>query len=262
MNTKKSFNNEELKKIHSRFRKLRLDTETNEKKPISQRALAQKIGVVYTRINKLESEDDETEPSLFDLTAYSKYFNVSVDYLLGFADETTKNVEIKEITKKYGLSSKSLTNLQKIIEPCLKDTLNELLENDFLKNVLTSITDYIDIIPKFNDERFDEVKIDKDIYFWIYANDVEILREQEVLKSIKILKSSTNQYKKTLNRYILEVNNKIENLKLNYKNNEFENDKHYIYLKYELEYYETLKRNIPTKLLLGKFEELAEAMEE
>lgn len=114
MPAKKNFDKESIKKIHTILRELRERTETQDKKALSQRELANEIGVVHSRISKLEAIDDETEPSISDLLAYRSYFHVSIDYLLGLEIEPTIDSDIKQIANEYGISSRALANIKKV----------------------------------------------------------------------------------------------------------------------------------------------------
>ncbi|WP_026663553.1 hypothetical protein [Butyrivibrio proteoclasticus] len=62
--------------------------------------------------NKHESPSNKTNMSIELLYALSKFYGVSYDYILGFSD--TKYPEREDITEKYGLTDRSLTNLENI----------------------------------------------------------------------------------------------------------------------------------------------------
>ncbi len=55
-----------------------------EKAGISQRALAEVIGVSQQSINKYENHN--IEPDIRTLMLLAEYFNTSVDYLIGYSD--------------------------------------------------------------------------------------------------------------------------------------------------------------------------------
>jgi len=54
-----------------------------------------------------------TLPTAEKLIALSKYFNISIDYLLGIEDEPTRDIDIRSICKKTGMSQYSIETLIK-----------------------------------------------------------------------------------------------------------------------------------------------------
>lgn len=150
----KDINGLDIKKVHERFRELRENTETNKKSAISQRDLAKQINVAHSRISKLENEFDTTIPSLNDLIAYRDYFNVSIDYLLGFEDEPTVDVDLRAISKEFGVSAKALNNIRDILmeydsSKRLENCLNVFLESKYFVYFLSSWCDYYEFENRF-----------------------------------------------------------------------------------------------------------------
>ena len=74
----------------------------------------------------------------------AKHFNVSVQYLLGQTSERTTNINIQEISKRYGLSEKALKNLE-----FLNNQFNNF--NEDLESIGLSIT-HIKTINKLIEE--------------------------------------------------------------------------------------------------------------
>lgn len=158
MPTKKNFDKESIKKIHTILRELRERTESQDKKALSQRELANEIGVAHSRISKLEAIDDVTEPSISDLLAYRSYFNVSIDYLLGLENEPSTDIDAKAVSKVYGISVKALYNIKRTLEEYdgsypefpeghLQETLNEILESDYFELFLRNCSKYFMFYP-------------------------------------------------------------------------------------------------------------------
>jgi repressor LexA len=56
-----------------------------EAKGLSTRAMGEEIGVSHVAISYYEN--CKREPTLSVMEAYSKYFNVSIDYLIGLSNE-------------------------------------------------------------------------------------------------------------------------------------------------------------------------------
>lgn len=69
---------DEINKFAIRLKEIR------EEKGLTQQGLANQIGCTQACISKWESA--EREPSLDDVIAVAKFFNVTTDYLLGMTD--------------------------------------------------------------------------------------------------------------------------------------------------------------------------------
>lgn len=169
---KKSFNDEKLKIIGSRLRNFRGDT--------SIRKFAQEMEITYSRLGYIEC--GLTEPTLNEISKYQKKFNVSYDYLLGLTDESTIDIKIKTINKKYGLTEKSLKNLEKINiinvdfsnkASTLINTINILLSEEFDFESRLSILEMIDSYIHKN----------SNIFYEIYSNGDIILKNTKKSKN-------------------------------------------------------------------------------
>ena len=66
-----------------------------EERAISQRALAEVIGVSQQSVNKYENHN--IEPDIETLIRIADYFDVSMDYLVGRTEHRTENVSGKEL---------------------------------------------------------------------------------------------------------------------------------------------------------------------
>ena len=130
-----------------------------EKKEFNQQQLAKKLDVsrqtisLYANGNSLP--DIETLKKIVNYFKDNGY-DYSCDYWLGLISDPTTNVEAKEINKKYGLSKKSLKNLE-YINTLKKNktvthikTINLILSQDNYK-IWTLIDRYLNI--KIKDER-------------------------------------------------------------------------------------------------------------
>ncbi len=88
------------------LKKLRLES------GLSQQQLANVVGVSQQSINKYENHG--VEPDIATLIAFAKYFNTSVDYLIGITDIRRKH----EVVHPYDLN----LNEKEIIENYRKAT--------------------------------------------------------------------------------------------------------------------------------------------
>lgn len=76
---------------------------------ISQQQLADVIGVSQQSINKYENHN--VEPDIETLKAMANYFNVSIDYLVGYEKETAESENSAELLRIFNL----MTNEQQRI---------------------------------------------------------------------------------------------------------------------------------------------------
>lgn len=233
----KNFSDEQIKAIHSRFADLRKSTETADQKAISQRELARRTGLTFPRISNLENASDDTEPSIADLLAYRNYFNVSVDYLLCLEDEPTTDVNIKALVEKYGLSSESLNNLERLITRAESGffgdplrILNTIIESSQLAAFLWTLEKYLDFYSIRKKEyvlfdiSYDENKqqiIDLKSLYLDRVHDKEVLYitadrfEQIALDDVKELLISI---KKLSTEYLKKAEDDLHETQESYKN--------------------------------------------
>lgn len=104
-------------------------TELREEKGLNKKEIAKELKLPYTTY--LNYENDEREPNSDTLIKIAKYFNVSIDYLLGVSDVRTTDINVRQIRNATGLTEKSIVNIKKF---CIDETfgmvyLNKLLED-------------------------------------------------------------------------------------------------------------------------------------
>lgn len=95
-----------LRKRYEHLRKSNLD---ENGKPIGVNSLATKIGIASPRISEIEH--GKRDMSLTELKAYHRYFNVSMEYLLGETNEPTTDTDVQAICDLTGLSSDSIKKI-------------------------------------------------------------------------------------------------------------------------------------------------------
>lgn len=137
------------------------------------------------------------KPRIDNIIELSKILNVSIDYLLGVSNEATIDLSIKDISKKTGLSVKSVEKLQYFNSKSQRQlkALNLILENsDYL---LSSLYDYLEIYP-FGESWGDINEIGR----MMSDYDQEKLALLELMETIELFKSHLKhefdeQYRKT-----------------------------------------------------------------
>lgn len=115
-------------KIAETFKSLRLE------KGLTQKELAEKLNIGQSTVNNYENENRAPIPEI--IIAYSKFFNVSTDYLLGLEDEIGGKAE-KKIDKK--ISSEKLSTEE--IEMIKKIRLLGPYEQTYIKAQIDALSD-------------------------------------------------------------------------------------------------------------------------
>ncbi len=129
--------------INERLVNLRDSGEWEQTKVLKKKELAKELGICESRMSQIENGDKK--PSIKELIAYHKYFNVPVDYLLGFTD--SKQYENVSTSRELGLSDKAIEVLKewnsKNPEENFTFILNYILESEFAKPFLMRLHRYI-----------------------------------------------------------------------------------------------------------------------
>lgn len=116
----------------------------------SLRDVAADLNISYSSISKYERGDQQ--PSYETLMKMADYFDVTTDYLIGYTNIRTKNIETKTIAEKTGLTLRSIdilsgyqNNAQRSPEDAFDTTpatatiylsaLNQILSSDVLENI-------------------------------------------------------------------------------------------------------------------------------
>lgn len=152
--------------------------ETLEKKNKTQSDLCRETGIKRSTISAIITGVRDN-PNIDLLVSIAKALDVSIDYLVGLSDESSIDVCLKDISKKTGISTMALKNLDesisdyrrvgntKPIKGDLINTLNIILESDYLAPFLDECSMYFRYFPRyggmayvFNTERRDAANDD------------------------------------------------------------------------------------------------------
>lgn len=133
------------------YKKLRENTETDATPALTQVQLSDTFAdegtpLAQSVISKLELSKKEPPTTSFDvLKAYSNHFNTTSDYLLGFTNEPSRNIDRISASNITGLNGKAIDCLESIKnDPLMKyllQTLNTLMED---KDSFTALLANID----------------------------------------------------------------------------------------------------------------------
>lgn len=119
---------------------------------LTKKELARRLNISYEIVKNLESGKKQ-DYSIEILKAYSIFFGVTVDYLLGLSNAKTKNADIKMISDFTGLDVESILMLHDIstfddfIYKALYKTIECLLESNNGLGLLRDIALYLFMPP-------------------------------------------------------------------------------------------------------------------
>ena len=108
----------------------RLKALRNEK-GLTTRELAEIYGVSHASISRAETGDRNLNED--DIAFFTKFFDVSADYLLGLSDERKNTIQIVDI-QPDGVTKTQMEFLKKIEELDVKDMEQVMDYIDFLKS--------------------------------------------------------------------------------------------------------------------------------
>ncbi len=147
--------------------------------------------VIRQEIGKVESKGKF--PQLFLIEGYSKYFNVTADYLLGLRDTKLIDENIAMINRITGLSDDSINTLKKVKglwNKKEKNTLNYIMKNtDLFLDFLKWLSIYIDneyIIPLAYDKEKGQFPCNNPLNSVVLGKKVKDNKGNEGFKSIGI----------------------------------------------------------------------------
>lgn len=99
---------------------------------------AKEMYISHTSLNRYEN--GKAEPSITNAMMLADFYNVDIDYLLGYTNTRKKDVTHKVVSTKFGMSDKSMNRLENMKGDYLQnykiDIINYLLESPVFTNVL------------------------------------------------------------------------------------------------------------------------------
>ena len=213
------------------YKRLRLSTETDDHRCLNQIELSNQfkeecnIEVSQNQISKLENDQIKEVPK-FMLDAYRQYFGVSTDYLLGFTELRTVNLEMQRVSFVTGLSENSLIVLD-YLRKCRSfpnktlaeqnystiKCLNLILES-YYKDVMLSMDNYCDSRKRVMEDCSVNTLFSM-IDDYIYADESVCSQENKIVFFTSKIRSKPvnieSMYEKTLRDDIIREIDKIKN---------------------------------------------------
>lgn len=124
----------------------------------SLQEVAKDIGISRATLGYYES--GYRKPDIEILLKIAKYYNVSCDYLLGLTMTNCPDIDIRTISKKTGLWTKTIAWLYDLVQCSEKH--NDFLKLDTINFILSNI-DIIDILSQYLFMNIDNVRVLNDI---------------------------------------------------------------------------------------------------
>ena len=128
----------------------RLKTLRSEKE-LTQEQLARELGISNKSISVYEK--GTSLPSIDTLARLASYFNVTVDYLIGYSDQ--RNPEISNIASKLYLSQEATMIIMRLSEQFnsvtnepLTSTLNKVITNPHFTDFLELLSTFVSLTDK------------------------------------------------------------------------------------------------------------------
>ncbi len=129
----------------------------------SQLDLCREIDMRPTTLNSIITGDREN-PRIETIVSIARGLNTSLDYLLGITDEPSTNINLQSVSKKYGLTSKSLNNIKETTRDIegnqfsehlqRSQAINVLLESPLLEDFLACFSDYLNFYHSLDSYSF------------------------------------------------------------------------------------------------------------
>lgn len=130
------------------------------KKGITQTDLAKKINKSVSSVNAIITGQNK-DPRIGTLVPIAQALEVSVDYLVGINDEPSSNLELKAVSKEYGISVEAMENIKFTNSPGTlltanatrrKIALNRLLEDEGFIHFVDSFCEYLFYYPRVDED--------------------------------------------------------------------------------------------------------------
>ena len=121
--------------------------------------IEEKTGVYisHSQLGKYENTEIAERININNLLAMAYFYDVSLEYLLGKTNSKSKSYTDQMTAKKFGLTDKSMDNLQKTVKNSLYyplhkiEVINCILEDDdFLNNLTYSLWDFFKNVSNEN----------------------------------------------------------------------------------------------------------------
>lgn len=156
-------NQDNLNMLKERFRELYDDKSNNS---YSFDEMEKKFGISHSTTNALYN-GERININTDNLITISNIFNVSIDYLVGIHNRTSKDLDVQLMEEKLGLSEFAVKNLMcfsnnEYYEGILKfnKIIDSLLCSNKCNEILGRLEDYLEFIPNndYDDINYDELE--------------------------------------------------------------------------------------------------------
>lgn len=134
-------------------------------------------------------------PQTEKLIKIAKYYNVSVDYLLGLSDVKSTDPKVKEICEYTGLSENALNKILKEKDHCCIKQLNQIIEDKDFWNIVDFFCNYRNTATTISERNAE--------YSNLYLESIKDENNEEIQKACETLETALNRakYEYDMNRF-------------------------------------------------------------
>lgn len=113
-----------------------------------------KLGSTISKpsLSNLTSEKHTYKPSSDTLISLAKFFNVSVDYLIGLTNTRSSDIVDQKMSEKYGLSDNAMVNLAKLKK---QDNNSDIFSEFKILQIIMEDSDFLTELSKYFYEHFE-----------------------------------------------------------------------------------------------------------
>lgn len=159
------------------------------------------ISISHSQLNKYERFTNSETMSVNNLLALAEFYDVSIEYIIGYSETKSNDVTDKYTSEKFGLTDKSMSRLKALKEhnPFMLKFLNHFLEDDDLwKDLPSLVNDFFDINGRKENIDFErrELEIAKFSLFELCVASLNRIYEKMHIKSKKLFDIHTKKRNK------------------------------------------------------------------
>lgn len=156
------------------YKQLRDDYSQKNDVLLKQTELAKLLGVSSATISRLENGTYKKTPTAEIIEAYSKFFGVTKDYLLGTVEES-KELKQASALKSIGITEEVINTFSTLKRVCGNNAGGMALITEFFSHPEFVATIFSSMLSRLENKRFNEVNnyADKEIMRSFYLSQIE-----------------------------------------------------------------------------------------
>ena len=125
----------------------------------------------------------------------ANFFGVSTDFLQGYTDKRTNNIDIKNICNEYGLNENSLEIIKKYNKELYSESINDFIESQYFQNFCKYIYD-----TKMLTYQYEKLNIIA-VYIYQISDNIKAFSKEEIDDIFNIFMKMLDDFFEFLERY-------------------------------------------------------------